>query len=81
MSMYAPLAAAFLVARLLIRFLGPRPPAAGTAPDYPVIAHLVGGRRRVALAAIAAARVAGAIDVLRAGTGFRFRPGPEVSDV
>ncbi|GIF62713.1 hypothetical protein Ais01nite_07480 [Asanoa ishikariensis] len=80
--MYALLALALLAARLLIRWLAPRHPVrSATPPDYPVIAHLVGGRRRVALAAIGAARVAGAIDVLPTGTGFRFDPGPAVSDV
>ena len=77
MPMYASLVLALVAARLLIRWLAPRPPVrSADPPDYPVIAHLAGGRRRVTLAAVAAARVAGAIDVLPLGTAFRFRPGP-----
>jgi len=82
MPLYASLVLALVAARLLIRWLAPRPPVrSADPPDYPVIAHLAGGRRRVTLAAVAAARVAGAIDVLPLGTAFRFRPGPEVSDL
>ncbi|GIF78104.1 TIGR04222 domain-containing membrane protein [Asanoa siamensis] len=82
MLAFASLAVTLAAVRLLIRWLAPAPGRRSVAPpDYPLIAHLTGGPRRVGLAALAAARVAGAVDALPGGTLFRYPPRHPLSDV
>ncbi|GAA1882244.1 TIGR04222 domain-containing membrane protein [Asanoa iriomotensis] len=82
MPPFLSLAVTLVVVRLLIRWLAPAPGRRSAAkPDYTLVAHLAGGRGRVALAALTAARVTGAIDMLPHGAVFRFPGGSRLSDV
>jgi uncharacterized protein (TIGR04222 family) len=77
---WVSLAATLLLVRSLIRILAPpRGRRSAAAPDYALVAHLVGGPKRVALAGAAGALAAGVLPFSRfAG---RAAPPTKLSDV